>query len=185
MNIENFFWDKVNHSVSWSYNGKDIKENYENMFFATADLEKEYIFIEAGQNYSQDQIYYISFDGKLIFSFDKVVDKISWQHKNQLIEISKKNIVNAQMYFNNDIIMAIIVNSQNDKKIVGYTLDGSVLFQKEPPIGYQFMRLSMSKNIPTVVCDGGDANADAYGRSEFHFKIDTKTGDMIKGSLAY
>lgn len=122
MNIENFFWDKVNHCVSWSYNGKDIKENYENMFFATADLEKKYIFIKAGQNYSQDQIYYISFDGKLIFSFDKVSGKISWQHKYQLVEVSKKNIEYAQMYFNHDIIMAITVKNKNDKKMVEWLI---------------------------------------------------------------
>lgn len=79
--------------------------------------------------------------------------------------------------------MAIIAMSKTDKKIDGYTFDGSLLFEKEQPIGYKIVRLSTSKNLPTVVCDGGDANA--YGRSEFHFAIDTKTGDLTKASLAY
>jgi hypothetical protein len=42
------------------------------------------------------------------------------------------------------------------------------------------VHLTTSRNQPSVVCDGGKANADAYSRSSWHFTIDTKTGDMTK-----
>jgi hypothetical protein len=60
-----------------------------------------------------------------------------------------------------------------------------LLFEKEPPQGYTFMYLSTSRNHPSVVCDGGENNADAYGRSTWRFAINTKTGDMTKENLAY
>ncbi|WP_055109360.1 hypothetical protein [Paenibacillus ihumii] len=82
--------------------------------------------VEAGQNYSQDQIFYLSFEGKQIF-----------------------------------------------------------LFVERPPQGFDFNYLSTLKNQPSVVCEGDEDNTDIYRRNGWSFIIDTKTGDMTKGNLAY
>jgi len=76
MSVGNFIWDNENQCVSWSYNGKGFKKKFENAHFASLNTQKSFVYVEAGQNYSQDQVYYLSFDGNLIFSFDKVSNKI-------------------------------------------------------------------------------------------------------------
>ena len=185
MAVENFIWDSESQSVSWTYNGKEVKEKFENAHFASLNTQKNFIYVEAGQNFSQDQIYHLSFDGKLMFSFDKVSGKVSWQHQARLIEVNCKNIVSAQLYTEQDVFIVVSVPNQTDKRLQGFALDGSLLFEKDPPQGYDFMYLSISRNQPSVVCDGGKSNSDAYGRSTWHFAIDTKTGDMTKENLAY
>lgn len=185
MNVRNFIWDSQNQSVSWEYNGEIIKERYENAYFATVNTQKNFVYIEAGQNYHQDQVYHISFDGKRIFTLDKLSSKVSWLYQNKIVEVACKNIVNAQFYIEKGIIMVITDSSQSHRKLKGFRLDGTVLFENEPPHGYSFVNLSTYKDEPSVVCDGGKSNADAYGRSCWHFAIDIKTGDMTKENLAY
>ncbi|WP_113674314.1 hypothetical protein [Vallitalea guaymasensis] len=185
MTVENFVWDSQNQSVSWIYNGKVIKETFENAYFASVDLQKNYVYVEAGQNYSRDQFYNLSFEGKRIFIFDKVSGKISWIHQNQLVEIHCKNTLNAQIYIEQNVIIIITGPNQTAINIKGFTLDGRLVFEKEPPKGYKYMYLSNYKNQPSIVCDGGENNVDDYGRSRWHFVINVNTGDMTKENLAY
>lgn len=156
-----------------------------NSIKAFLNTQENFVLLKVGKNFTAEQVYYISFEGKQLFTFDKVNGKVSWQYNNQLIDVICQNVEDAQMYFKNDIVIAIMAMSQTDKKIKGFSLDGRLIFEKEPPAGYVFKYLSTANKLPTVVCDGGKANADAYGRSEFHLKIDTKTGDMSKVNLAY
>ena len=72
MAVENFIWDSKNQSVSWIYGGKLIKETFENAYFASVNNQENFVYVEAGKNYSQDQIYHLSFDGKRIFVLDKL-----------------------------------------------------------------------------------------------------------------
>ncbi|MEK4509228.1 hypothetical protein [Paenibacillus sp. FSL K6-2524] len=74
MNTDNFKWDDEKRSVSWLFNGKHITKRYDDAYFASLNNEKQYVVVEAGQNYSQDQIIYLSFEGKQIFNIDKVND---------------------------------------------------------------------------------------------------------------
>ena len=48
------------------------KETFENAYFASVNKQKNFVYVEAGKNYSQDQIYHLSFDGKRIFVLDKL-----------------------------------------------------------------------------------------------------------------
>lgn len=185
MTVENFICDSQNQSVSWTYNGKTIKKTYENAYFATVNLQQKFVYVEAGQNYSQDQVYHLSFEGKRIFTLDKLSGKVSWLYQDKMDEIACKNIVDAQFYFEHGVIIVITAPNQSLRKLKGFALDGILLFEKEPPQGYSFVHLSTSKNEPSVVCDGGKTNADAYGRSSWYFAIDTKMGDMTKENLAY
>lgn len=55
MNTDNFKWDDEKRSVSWLFNGKHITKRYDDAYFASLNNEKQYVVVEAGQNYSQDQ----------------------------------------------------------------------------------------------------------------------------------
>lgn len=111
--------------------------------------------------------------------------KISWLYQNQLVEVDCKNVVNAQLYIGQGVVIAITEPSQDDRKLQGFALDGSLSFEKEAPQGYCFEYLSISNNQPSVVCDGGKSNVDVYGRSKWQFAIDNQIGDMTKENLAY
>lgn len=185
MDIENFNWDIETQSVKWSFDGKIVRERFENAFFASQNIKNNYVIVEAGRNYSQDQIYYLSFDGKLIFKIDKENDKVSWQLQDKLVEVNCKDISNAQLYTEHSIVIVISVDDQNNKLLKGFGLDGTLLFSKQPPQGFTFNYLSTIKNQPSVVCEGDSANTDAYGRSSWHFIINDRTGEMSKGNLAY
>lgn len=185
MIVENFIWDSENQSVSWTYNGKVIKKRFENAHFASVNVQQNFVYVEAGQNYSQDQVYNLSFDGKRIFTFDKVSGKVSWLYQDQMVEVDCKNIINAQRYIGQDVVIVIATTGQSDRKLQGFALDGTLLFEKEPPQAYSFVHLSTLNDQPYVVCDGGETNADTYGRSSWNFIIDTKTGDKTKENLAY
>lgn len=185
MNIQNFVWDKQNYTVSWSYNGKIIKKIFKNLHFAYLNTQENFILLKVGKNFIIEQVYYLSFEGNQLFLLDKVNGKISWQYNNQFIEINCENLESSQIYFSNGIVIAIIAMSQNERMIKGFSLDGKLMFEKKPPEGYVFKYLSTANKLPTVVCDGGKTDADIYGRSEFHFEINTKTGEMKKINLAY
>ena len=183
MSIENFFWDNEKHIINWSYKRENFKIRIENLNFAS--IQNSYVYAEAGSNFSQDQIYYFSFEGKHIFVSDRVLGKVSWQFNNHSVNIHLENVLNAQFYIEKDIIMVITAINQKDKKILGFALDGTLLFEKEPPKGYYIMYLSRCNNLPSVVCDGAKLDTDPYGRNNWHFIIDLKNGEMSKGSLAY
>ena len=59
MTIDNFVWDIKNQSVSWIYEGKTIKETFVNAYFASVDKQNNYVYVESGNNYSQEQIYHL------------------------------------------------------------------------------------------------------------------------------
>ena len=185
MTIENFVLDIKNQSVSWIYEGKTIKETFVNAYFASVDKQNNYVYVESGNNYSQEQIYHLSFDGKHIFEVDKLKNTISWLYQNKSIKINCKNIADAQIYKEQIVIIISETSNNVGKKLQGYALDGTLLFEKKPPKGYSFVNLSSFRNQPSVVCDGGKIDIDVYGRNKRQFSINIKTGEMIKENLAY
>lgn len=183
MSVEDFFWDAENQTVRWSYKGATYNEKIDNMHQATVIKQKDFIYIEAGHNYYQDQMYYLSYDGRRIFTCDKLKGKISWQFEDQLIDIDCENILSAMLYVDHGLVIVITVSNKVDQRLKGFSLDGMLLFEKEPPQDFIFIYLSESMNKPTVVSDGGIP--DASGRYRWHFTIDTKTGELSKIGLAY
>lgn len=184
MTVENFIWDSHKQTISWEYGGKSIRKTFVNAYFASVNTQGNFVYIEVGKDYSQEQVYHFSFDGEQIFTFDKVSDKVSWLHQDQLVEIDCKNIVEAQCYSEQGVVI-VIVGQDQEMKLQIFTSKGMLRIEKEPPRGYNFVHLSTSKSQPSVVCDGGKDIADVYGRSRWHFAIDTQNGDMTKENLAY
>lgn len=185
MNVEDFKWDDVKQCVSWGYNGHHIINKYDNAYFASLNLENQYVIVEVGKNFTQDQLYYLSFNGKQIFLVDKVNDKVSWWLQDQLFEVNCEHILSAQIYFHEGVVIVISMENQIGKSLKGYKMDGTLLFVKHPPEGFDFNYLSTFNKQPSVICSGDKDSIDAYGRNSWNFIINTRTGEMIKGNLAY
>ncbi len=73
----------------------------------------------------------------------------------------------------------------DNRKLLGYNLDGMLLFELEEPGDYQFSYLSYVDSMPSVVCEGSQKNAEKYDRNTWHFILDTKSGDLIKSNLSF
>ena len=95
MTVEKFIWDTDKQTVSWEYSGKSIQKTFVDAHFAFVNKQENFIYVEAGKDYSQDQIYHLSFGGEQIFTLDKVSGKVSWFYHDQRVEIDCKNVVEA------------------------------------------------------------------------------------------
>ena len=73
----------------------------------------------------------------------------------------------------------------NDSKVQGLGFDSKILFTCHIPYGYTPVYLTDGGGKQIVVCDGDEKHTDAYGRFSFNFYIDTTTGQLTKGTLAY
>ncbi|RIW30388.1 hypothetical protein D3H55_16755 [Bacillus salacetis] len=165
--------------------GTVIKNNYEHAYFATINENEDYVFVEAGENYEQERVYYISFDGDQIFSFDKLTGNVSWLNRNKQIQIKCKNAIGAHRYSEHNIIIVVNQNGISATKLNGYALDGTLLFEKDSSDGFDFVYLTTFRSSPYIVYDGGKANADSFGRSWWNFSIDPRSGKLNKEHLAY
>ncbi|GFN30968.1 hypothetical protein [Paenibacillus xylaniclasticus] len=183
MSVENMKWD--NQGISWVFEGNKITKNIDHVFFASVNKSENCVVVEAGLNFSQDQVYHLTFDGTPIFIVDKTAGKVCWKYQDKIVEIETCNILNAQLYAEQGIVLIIIAINQKDKLLKGFALDGSLRFEKHPPEGFDFNYLTSNRNQPSVVCDGDDSNTDQYGRNSRHFIIDSQTGDLLKENLAY
>ncbi|WP_113929483.1 hypothetical protein [Bacillus sp. P14.5] len=185
MAIKNFKWDSQSQSVCWVYNGTTIKSTYEHAYFATLDENENYVFVEAGENNNQEQMYYISFDGKPIFSFDRLTGTVSWLNGNKQVQINALNAIGAHRYSEHNLIIVVKQSGPSATKLCGYSTDGILLFESDSPEGFVFVYLTTFKSSPYIVYDGGKAYADPYGRSSWIFSVDPRSGKLNKENLAY
>lgn len=184
MIVKDFIWNS--NSVSWSNHEEMIELNLSNIQFATLDQQNKYVYVECGKDLSsKTQFYYFLFDGRRIFGYDKINGLISWLYNERLVEVECEDILTSKLEMKDAIILVISRDQQEKEKLTGFTLDGVLLFEKEPPKGYHFLYFSTVSNKPSVVCAGERDQADKFGRNDWHFKIDTKTGELLKSNLAY
>lgn len=176
--MDNFTWDFGSKLVKWNNEGVEIEKRVDNAFFATVNEDKQLIYVEAGENYNQDSIFYFSYDGTLILSISKKENYVEWKFKNKNIEKRYENVSDAQIYESNIIILA-------DETLYCYKINGELLFETNPDNGYKFIRLTTINNTPYVVCDGGSENADKFGRSSWNYEINIDKGVVLKKNLAY
>jgi hypothetical protein len=62
--------------------------------------------------------------------------KVSWLYQDKIVEANCENIVNAQFYIEQRVIIIITASSQSHRQLQGFALDGTLLFEKEPPQAY-------------------------------------------------
>lgn len=185
MNLENLTLDIGNKNVSWIYKKITISKTIENIYFANINEKRRFVYVEAGKNFSQEQIYNFSYDGGVIFTLDKLIGKIRWFYNGKEIVVNDKDIHEAQRYIDLDRVLMISKLNGNNKILKCYDLNGQLVFEKEAPDGYTFMHLSTIDNKPVVICDGGVNNIDKYERSSWNFSVDTENGNITKQNLSY
>jgi hypothetical protein len=180
MAFKDFIWDKEEDYISWTKNGQLLKFKYKNMFYASLNIEQNIVYIEAGQNYEQDEIYYLLEDGSIHFAYIKKENLIIWQ-KNKLIKkIICENIKYSKYYAEDNIILVITLEGD----LIGFDMNGSIIFKKKSPEGYTLIYLSTLNNSPVVICDGVN-DKDSFGRNRWQFYINTETGTVTKANLTY
>ncbi len=69
MEVKDFLWGL--DSVTWSYDSESRKVELPNINFANIDLLNKNIYIVCGENFSDDQIYYLAYDGNVQLAYDK------------------------------------------------------------------------------------------------------------------
>lgn len=185
MEIKKFNWDKDTGIVSWFYNEKMIERKFDSIYFASINLDEKQVYVEAGKNYSQDEICYLSFEGELIFIFNKIENKIKWKVLNNSIEVNCEGLKHAKYFKSQAVILVISIINQAKENLICYDVEGNLLFEKESPLGYKYVYLSSFEGTPSVVCEGGDLKVDSFGRNTWHYIINIKTGELLKGGLAY
>ncbi|OIK13336.1 hypothetical protein [Bacillus sp. MUM 13] len=183
MEIIDFSWDL--ESAGWTYEGKEVHVALSNINFANLDAEENYIYIVCGENFSENNIHYLTFDGKEILAYDKTSGSITWEYDGNIIEVQCEHLENARLYTMESLIMAIAADGQGNTKLIGWRLDGTLAFETAAPPEYKLSYLSSVDKKPTVVCEGSPAQSDKYGRNTWHFSIDTATGELIKSELAH
>jgi len=170
-------------NVIWEYNSKKVELQISKINFVNVEKENRYIYIVCGENFSEDTIYYYSFEGNKIFSYDKIKGTVSWDYKGKSVELKCKDIINAKLFLEQEVVI-ILANGQNSKdRVIGYNLEGGLKFEKYAPKDYKFLYLSTSSDKITVVCEG--SHSDSYGRNSWHFELDLSTGELTKINLAY
>lgn len=78
-----------------------------------------------------------------------------------------------------------IICSCEKQELLGYDLEGNYLFKVNNPIGFHMLYFTKLKDKIMVVCDGSKTHEDEYGRFRYNFFMDTNTGKLTKGGLAY
>lgn len=177
--MENFNWNFENKEVTWKNNGIEIKKTITNAYFASVLQEKNLVYVEAGENYSANEIYYFSFDGKLALSLNKKNNSISWTYNDEEMHESYCNLIDAGIYNDNTIIVI------SDENLFCYDINGDLLFKESSSNELKFIRLTSINNTPHVVCDCGKGNEDEYGRKWWNFEIDRDNCTLTKKNLAY
>ncbi|MFD0671931.1 hypothetical protein [Cohnella sp. GCM10027633] len=184
MSFEEFNWDSKAQCVSWLFEGILISSKYQDAYLASVDIVNQHVIVEAGKNYSQDQVYFLTTSGEQIFKLDKINNIVLWKLQNQSVELSCNNILNGKFYVQHRI--CIVISIENDSEVLkGFALDGTLLFINHPPKGFKLIYLSTYNGQPSVVCDADEVNSDQFGRNRWHLIINKITGALVKADLAY
>ena len=174
-----------NKIIYWKFNEKSIKIDKIDFIYASPNFKNKNIFIETNTLYPDYHCLYFSFQGELLFEFNKGIDLLKWKNTDKGVELLNQNIEAALPFFDYGTINIIKWDSSKQKKLLVYSISGEILFIYKPPIGYDFYYLSRSNNKPTVVCIADKEHEDKFGRNHFHFLIDNEKEDLVKESLAY
>jgi|APDOM4702015159_1054818.scaffolds.fasta_scaffold00578_3 hypothetical protein len=181
MAFDNFEWNKEEGSISWTFQGESQTHKIRNLYYAALNLEQNYVYLETGKNYNQDEIYYLLEDGLILFKCNKDTNEILLRNNDSYTTIICKNIVNSSYSVKHQI--ALVITSNN--KILGYDIRGTSIFETPAPEEYCFLYFSTKNDKLVVIAEKTDGDEDEYGRNRRHFIIDEKSGKLSKSDLAY
>jgi hypothetical protein len=67
--VDKLYWDQ--NKISW-YFGHEIVKEINNIILATVRKDRKIIYIEAGTNFTSEQVYCFLYNGDLLFMYDKI-----------------------------------------------------------------------------------------------------------------
>lgn len=170
------------NKISWKFQGEIIELYIRDAFFATTDSTENYVYVESGEYFQTDRIYYFEPNGQLNFLFDEKQGKISWKFKGIKRIIQDTGDINVGYYPDKE---RILILNYSDALIKGYNLEGKLLFSVTEPNGYKMQYSSETDERLIIVCDKEDCAEDQYGRFRVNFYIDSFSGKLEKGNIAY
>lgn len=169
-------------SITWTYNGKDITLNLDNIIFASEDINNELVIIETGENFQTRKVFSSRLDGQIEEQHDIDNGCAEWVYNNQKKEISINGLLVVGYYPRKGIIL--IMHESTNREVIALDLDGEYLFEFKSPEGFKMLYFQEFPEYVTVVCDGDTNHVDKLGRGMFNFKIDITNGGLEKVGLA-
>lgn len=170
------------NKISWEFQGEIIELDISGAFFATTDSAENYVYVESGEGFHTDRIYYFEPNGQLNFLYDVKQGEISWKFKGIKRIIQDTGDINVGYYPNKE---RILILNYSQARIKGYNLEGKLLFSVAEPNGYKMQYSNESDEQLLIVCDKEDGAEDQYGRFRVNFFIDSFSGKLEKGNIAY
>lgn len=173
----------VSNKVFWFFDNKRITIEIEDAFFVSERKEIQLIEIEAGKNFIRNRVYYYNFTGEPVLYYDLELGIVEWSFQGNIKKITVKNM--KQVSFFPQEQRVFIICSCGKQELLGYDLEGNYLFKTNAPSEFEMLYFAKLRDNIMVVCDGNKNQEDQYGRFRYNFLIDTNTGKLTKGSLAY
>lgn len=181
--MENFeFNEKI---VKWKLNNKDFSVKSEKIYMAYPDEINKTIVIDTGENFICSKKIICDFSGNLLGISNFSDNTVSVFFDTEKKHIKFKNLLDTGFFYNNNIILILSSVDKKNKKITALKNNGDYLYEILPPPGFSFYYFQENQNNIFVVCTADVAHQDEFGRSDFNFKIDLKTGYLVKEGLAY
>ncbi|ULT57362.1 hypothetical protein L1999_01745 [Neobacillus drentensis] len=179
--VDKLTWDQ--NKISW-YFEHEINKSIDNIILAMAKKDKEIIYVEAGPNFITEKVYSFLYNGDLLFSYDKTLGVIEWNHNGK---VQKKAIGNLKQasYYPNEKRILVLINKKSQDIVIGLDIHGDVVFEIKSPAGYSMEYFTEINDSPVVVCEGDENHVDSFGRGRVNFFIDLTNAKLEKGNLAY
>lgn len=146
--------------------------------------DEEIVYVEAGTNFITEKVFSFLYNGDLLFSYDKTLGNIEWNHNGKVLKKAVENIKQASYYPNEKRIL-VLINRNHEDIIIGFDIHGDEVFEIKSPAGYSMEYLTDINHSPVVVCEGDENHVDSFGRGRVNFFIDLSNAKLEKGNLSY
>jgi hypothetical protein len=181
MIIDDLNWNSS--LVGWTFKGESKTFCISNIMHA--NVEENYINVVCGEKNSEDEVFNISFEGIVQFYYNKNTGKTFWLHNGLKVDLVLNSINNAKIYKGENLVLCITSNTNGVTKLLGYSTDGKLIFEKDEPVDLKFLYLSVANNHPSIVCEGDAKHTDKFGRSTHHVLVNKNNGYLTWANLAY
>ncbi|WP_010050380.1 hypothetical protein [Carnobacterium maltaromaticum] len=171
------------NKVEWFINEKKVEKKLDNIIFCSIDKINNQVFVQTGNDFVTENVYYFDFLGNLSLEFHKKNGKIQWNYNNKMYEENVTNLENVGFYLSKGIILIMYKANENEAFFVD--LKNEFLHEVNKPKGFQLAYFEETKNNILIVCNGDAENTDKFGRDQKNFILDISTGELQENGIAY
>ena len=167
--------------ASWIHNNQSVTVDLDEIIMVR--MQEKHVTISCGKNYITHRMYHYSFDGYLLFYYNKNSGDIEWSHAEKTYKVHVDSLCLSSYYPNKNVIL--IMYDENERKVKVIDLNGKELSFAVAPNGYKMMYFQENSGQIYVVCDGNKDQADQFGRNRMNFRLDIDTGELTLVGLGY